>query len=183
MSSKINVIEIIRGHFKTLCDAGQTKLSAADIITFLVVPFFFAALGAILSFDLDNNIAPLLVNFGAIFTALLLSVLVLVYDQETKLESNGTRTKLADIRARLLDQLYYNICYAIICSMLLVLACFAFYAVNKITFQIPMPNRLESFKFNLGIHVVTPVAVFLTLNLSLTIIMVVKRMHILLTTK
>jgi len=161
----------------------KLRLSKMDIFTFLGVPLFFAVLGAILSFDLDNDIAPLLVNFWAIFTALLLSVLVLVYDQETKLESGASRTKLVDVGAKLLDQLYYNICYAIICSMLLVLACFAFYAVRKVNFLIPLPRDIEPLRFDMGIHVVTPIAVFLTLNLSLTIFMVVKRMHVLLTTK
>lgn len=40
MSSKINVIDIVRGHLCTFCDADSQKVSLYDIFT-----FFYSAIG------------------------------------------------------------------------------------------------------------------------------------------
>ena len=85
MSSKINVSSIISGHLKTLKDAGSGKLSLLDGFTFFVFPILLACLCIIFKYEMNDQVTSLLVNFGAIFTALLLSVLVLVYDQGAKI--------------------------------------------------------------------------------------------------
>ncbi|TOR22870.1 hypothetical protein CGG78_23835, partial [Vibrio parahaemolyticus] len=72
MSSKINVCNIIFGHLNTLKDASSSKVSLVDVFTFFIVPLLFGILVFLSGFKLNDSLISLLVNFGAIFTALLL---------------------------------------------------------------------------------------------------------------
>lgn len=45
MSSKINVIEIIKGHFNTLRISEHGALDKTDIFTFYIVPILIAVIG------------------------------------------------------------------------------------------------------------------------------------------
>ncbi|MCG9680480.1 hypothetical protein [Vibrio sp. Isolate24] len=185
MSSKINVFGIISGHWKTLEHNGTKKVSISDIFTFLLFPLALAILTVVFEFKFTTDLTSLLVNFGAIFTALLLSVLVLVYDQSTKLEEKKDEAE-ADVsyetKRTLLDQLYFNICYSIIVSVTLVVACFIeSICRGKVkTITLPLEDPM-SFCVDVNTYFATPLVTFVTVNLILTILMIVKRMHALLT--
>ncbi|SGZ07292.1 Putative uncharacterized protein [Moritella viscosa] len=184
MSSKINVMDIIAGHFRTLIHSSSNKLCFADLFTFLLLPLLISIVSVWGGFKFSDQLISLLVNFGAIFTALLLSVLVLVYDQGTKLEdkiasnANSVNINVIDgIKKKLLDQLYYNICYSIVVSVLLIVFCFIEVITrNKII-------ELNYFDINLDFnrYLIMPIVVFIATNLMLTIVMIVKRMHTVLT--
>ena len=187
MSNKINVIGILKGHVNTLKNAGSDRLSLSDSITFFVFPIGIASLSYFFSFSL---LTSLLVNFGAIFTALLLSVLVLVYDQGSKLEDKAAQCKQAgeavpamiDTKKTLLDQLYYNICYAIVFSVLLVVSCvLESIARGKV---IPVKSSMLDFTgcIDFSSWFLMPLVVFVAIHLILATLMIIKRMHILLTT-
>ncbi|MGR5128813.1 hypothetical protein [Photobacterium swingsii] len=186
MSSKINVFGIISGHWKTLEHNGTKKVSKIDIFTFFLFPLLLAILTVVFEFKFTTDLTSLLVNFGAIFTALLLSVLVLVYDQSTKLEEKSDAAKKADVsystKRTILDQLYFNICYSIIASVTLVVACFIESIcrgkVKTVTLPLEDPT---SFCVDVNTYFATPLVTFVTVNLILTILMIVKRMHALLT--
>jgi hypothetical protein len=179
MSNKINMKDIISCHFRTLCDVDD-KVSYFDVATFFVVPILLAILAGLYELNLDKDLISLLVNFGAIFTALLLSVLVLVYDQEAKLDTAPT-SKLILLKKKLLNQLYYNISYAIFLSIVLIVACFFQSILGSIESTISLHD--VSFTIKWGKSILTPICVFVTFNLILTILMIVKRMNILLTSK
>ncbi len=121
----------------------------------------------------------MLVNFGAIFTALLLSVLVLIYDQESKLESKKGVDPLYESKKKLLSQLYYNICFSILSSIVLVALCFVHSVVYRMKYDLGIGDSV--FQFSYAKYVVTPLVIFVTANLLLTIVMIVKRMHAMLT--
>lgn len=178
MSSKINVAAIILGHIATLADPAG-KRSIMDYVTFFALPGAVAALGCFAGYNLNKDVSSMLVNFGAIFTALLLSVLVLVYDQESKLEAVKKIDPLYDAKKVLLKQLYYNICFSIISSIVLVGLCFVHSVLNGVV------NEPEFFglviKLNYAKYLLTPLVIFVTANLMLTIVMIVKRMHAMLT--
>jgi hypothetical protein len=187
MSSKINIKEILTGHFKTLSKVDGTW-SWHDFITFGCIPIIFGIGSLATGFSLNKDTVSLLVNFGAIFTALLLSVLVLVYDQESKIDDKNQRDN--DLRRavdpfypakkRLLDELYFNISYSILSSLILIAVCFAF----SITDSLATPNATAlSMPQTISKLVFTPLAVLVTVNLLLTIVMVVKRLHSLLRMK
>lgn len=181
MSSKINVCNIIFGHLNTLKDASSSKISYADIFTFFIIPLIFGSLVFVSNFKLNDSLISLLVNFGAIFTALLLSVLVLVYDQSSKLSERNERNEVPfyTVKKSLLDQLYYNICYSIVLALFLIFTCF----LESITRGKSL--NLAYFggpKIDVNMCIFTPIVVFISVHLILTIVMIVKRMHVLLTT-
>lgn len=184
MSDKINMLSIIRAHYKTLRDSSKKKISLGDVFTFIIFPISMACLSALSFFNLNKDLDSLLVNFGAIFTALLLSVIVLIYDQENRIldkiraypEEVGVTTKS---KLTLLKELYHNISYAIFCSLVLV-------ALSFIHSIVPLPqgNSIYSFyistlqiKLSFATSIVTPIIVFVTINIFLTILMVVKRLY------
>lgn len=187
MSSKVNIKDIIFGHLGTLSkvDGGWSWF---DFLTFFFIPIAISTTSVIIGFSLNNEVSSLLVNFGAIFTALLLSVLVLVYDQESKLDDRYQRdTELkrpADAfytaKKKLLDELYYNISFSILSSLILIATCFAFSMADS--FVDPKTTSV-SVALVLSKLVFTPITVFITVNLLLTIVMIVKRLHSLLRPK
>lgn len=187
MSSKVNIKEIVLGHFGTLkkVDGGWSWL---DFITFCFVPILLGSLSVAAKFSLNKDIASLLVNFGAIFTALLLSVLVLVYDQESKLDEKNQRDnelkrpadQFYQAKKTLLDELYYNISYSILSSLILIAVCFAFSVADSfIDPKVTTPTIATAFSK----LIFTPIAVVISANLLLTIVMIVKRLHSLLRMK
>lgn len=85
MSSKIDLRDIVRDHFSSL-KSNQGCFSIQDGIVFFGIPLFLSAIFLASGKALGEPIVSMLVNFGSIFTALLLSVLMLVYEQQNKLE-------------------------------------------------------------------------------------------------
>lgn len=145
----------------------------------LILGFFTAYVG----YNLSDSVVSMLVNFGSIFTALLLSVLMLVYEQKNRLEDRQTASgnvSFYPAKKALLDQLYSNISYAVVLSLFLVLFSFAHSICDK--HQLPLCGGwIFNFENRFNAWVLTPILMFLTLNLMLTIFMVVKRTYALLT--
>ncbi|PBI79764.1 hypothetical protein A9993_08430 [Rahnella victoriana] len=191
MSSKINICEIVTGHFRTLKDADTRKVSKLDMFTFLMLPIGLAILFATLANGMSKDLVSLLVNFSAILTALLLSVLVLVYDQESKINQNKDNDTFYESKKTLLTELYYNICYSVLCGVFLVALCFfsSMYESGaggyisgydrKINFEIY--SHYIDFSFNFYRYILCPFIIFFCVHLMLNIVMIVKRMHSLLT--
>lgn len=183
MSGKINVIAIVKGHFKTFVDVDGAPL-AWDYFTFIGVPIICSVLSLLAGFKLDKDAVSLLVNFGAIFTALLLSVLVLVYDQESKLDDRQEFARLNNLapdlqylsKKELLGQLYFNISFSVVYSLALVAICFLYSVAGGVGKSHPSAADCLSY-VNLGL---TSVAVFLSVSSILVVVMIVKRMHTLL---
>lgn len=183
MSSKINFWSIVTGHINTLNDASSGRVSFVDYVTFYGVPLALAFLLSFLGIKITSDANSLLVNFGAIFTALLLSVLVLVYDQGEKLRDINANSKKhnIDLKKNLLEQLYFNICYAIVASVVLVFFCLIYTFLPDDVFNVSISKL--SFNVDLKLYLLSPMILMVVMNLLLTILMVVKRMHTLLTIK
>jgi len=183
MTAKVNVIEIITGHWDTLKDASSKKVSKKDILTFYIIPILFSAVFVANNFSLTDNLTTLLINFSAIFTALLLSVLVLVYDQGEKLNQaiKEKTNAILNLKRKLLEELYFNICYSIVVSLAMIFFCLAEVISRGKLVYLPISNTVQT--IDLSCILLTPIIVFLTLNLMLTILMIVKRMHTLLSTR
>ncbi|NIF02230.1 hypothetical protein F3J38_19550 [Pantoea sp. Acro-805] len=189
MSSKINVCDVLVGHFRTLRDARTDKISFYDIFTFIISPILAAALFTIFGKGVTKDLISLLVNFSAILTALLLSVLVLVYDQESKIRQNQAADTFYEAKKTLLTELYYNICYSILCGVLLVVLCFvvSMFPVSGDGYFISDTHSYYfgkidlTLKFNFINYILCPLVMFFCVHLILNIVMIVKRMHALLT--
>lgn len=183
MSSKINIWSIVTGHINTLNDASSGKVSLVDYFTFYGVPLGVAFVLSLLGITVTSDANSLLVNFGAIFTALLLSVLVLVYDQGEKLRDVNSESKKhhIELKKKLLEQLYFNICYAIVASVVLVFFCLIYTFLPSDALKISTSKLIID--VDLKLYLFSPLIMMLVINLLLTILMVVKRMHTLLTIK
>lgn len=176
MSSKINILGIISNHWSTLTDARNNKASKADLVCFVGIPFTIASLSLYFDIVVNSNTNSILVNFGSIFTALLLSVLVLVYDQRTKIDvKEYTSNPLLKLKSELLAQLFYNICYSILISIIMVVICLFGEILNGMKWQI-----FEGFELNVHRMIFSPLSLFFLTHLILTVLMVLKRLQSLL---
>ena len=176
MSNKISISDICCSHRETL--------TARDQLSFFGFPILLAILAHVLGINLASDTLSLLVSFGSIFTALLLSLLVLIFDQESKLDEKKESfdkdqkvVPLYNLRKDLLFQLYSNISFSIICALILVIACL-FYS------QLLSYNELRSASNILvSDYFFNPVIIILLGLTTLNILMILKRIHTLLTVK
>ena len=180
MIAKINCASILKAHFATLKRPGDgRRLCWADIFLFYGVP---ALIGTLVVWALDRSIGREASNFLAtvfsIFIGLLLNLLVIIFDQvRTTGEqlallatSNAEdRTKDDDrknltLRLEILNETFSNLSYSILISVVLLMLLFA--------------ERL----FSGLIAVILSFAIcFIIGNFLLTVLMVLKRVHALLT--
>lgn len=181
MNNKINVYYLIKGHLKTFYDASTKKIYFNDILIFLILPAIVAILFSFFGMNLSNDVISLLVNFGSIFTALLLSVLVLVYDQKSKItdkikQSNNSVDTILKLKSDLLLELYYNISYSMISAILLIVLCLIYLMIYNFTLIIPYID----IEISINRLFFLPLIIFITINLLLTILMIIKRLNTLL---
>jgi hypothetical protein len=162
MISKINVTGIVKDHLDTLCDFGTQRISPFDIILFFVVPAFVAVPVALFTVPLTSNIASLLITILSIFAALLFNLLLILFDIMRKSE---TIRGQAQIQNDFLQEIYNNVSYCILLSIVIVLLVI----VALIDINIPVINRI-----------ITGTVVYLTSSFTLTLLMVLKRIHALL---
>lgn len=172
MSDKINVYEIIKGHFSTLRNYHTGKICKSDIFVFIVVPLLIVIANMFLGMSIGKELRAALINFGAIFSALLISVLVLVYDQKNKLatklkdkESNQDNLPNLNALSTTLHELYSNICFAILTSLMLVV--FSMIQIILIDLKIT----------GLNLYLFNPLIIFCICTIILTTLMIIKRLH------
>ncbi|QAB40068.1 hypothetical protein EHF38_06860 [Acinetobacter baumannii] len=200
MSKKIDIISIIQGHCSTLGNSDGT-FNKYDFFTFYILPLILSGLAVYYMSEITEGTLSLLVNFGSIFTALLLSVLVLIFDQENKIDeqyekyllfkeeidknpslndsaayrwnfSKNLDENYTDKKA-LLRQLYFNISFSIVVALLLVLVCLIYSKVGELTHTVYTCISSKILIFLIA---------FLMLTIFLNILMIVKRMHTMLIT-
>lgn len=181
MSRKINISSIVRRHVDTMRSNSTGKISVADVFVFIILPFAIATIATYYVPILKNDQLSLSVNFGAIITALLMSVLVLVYEQESKLQSilekvsdemDYSKRKYYQLKIKLMRQLYQNICFSIVLALFLVVFSFV-QTFLKDASAIDFGGWVLMF--------ITWCIVFFFMNIVLTMVMIVKRFHALLT--
>ncbi len=89
------------------------------------------------------------------------------------------------LKQTVLEQLYFNICYSIVLSVVLVFLCLTEKVLRGHPLNIDLSKFNVSFVVNIDwdLWLFAPIVIFMTLHLMLTILMIVKRMHVLLTTR
>ena len=186
MSSKVNVLTIVYKHWSTLVDSRSGKTSISDLLCFIGVPAAVFFLVVILEVKLNSGTNSILVNFGSIFTALLLSVLVLVYDQRSKIDSNESSVdRVLQVKEIVLDQLFCNICYSILISIVMVVMCLLSEIVGDYKWLVIQNFEyknivINNFEIIWKEYFFTPIILFLLTHLILTVFMVLKRLQSLL---
>lgn len=163
MNKKIDICEILKGHIRTLSDS-KNNILPKDIAFFYAIPIALGGASMLIK-NPSNESIGLFVNFGSILTALLLSVLVLIYDRQNRLNKSSDES-FSKAKNILIQELFFNISYSIIISLSLVVTCFIYSVL-----AFPCLQRFLFF----------PLIITFSANLFLTILMIVKRLHELLT--
>lgn len=171
MLSKINITKIVIDHLNTLRDYNTQKLRFIDYALFIFFPIVLSAILVTFSLLIDKSFANILITSLSIFAALLLNLLLLVFDIVRK--TNDAISKNREMknpyeneerRLIFLKEIYSNISYAIFVSILsIIILLIAYFICNVHLLQ------LVSF-----------FVYFLSINFILTLLMIVKRVHILL---
>lgn len=164
MVKKISFSQIVRDHIGTLVHYETLKRSYADIFLFFSIPAFFS----FILWDrltLDKDSINVLITAASIFAGLLLNLLVLIYTLIGKAKE-CTSTNRAKTKKLLLEQTFANVSFCILVSVCLVITCLL-KLLNS-----PVLNDI----LNIVIYFLTPLLV-------LTLLMVLKRIHALISSE
>jgi hypothetical protein len=163
---KLNVSHIIRAHINTLWDYEKDTLSKGDIFVFFGLPALAAALILYLfKTPVDRATSNILITSLSIFSALLLNLLMLIYDLVRKEEETEPDPGTENRAVKLLQEIFTNISYSIVVSVFCV-------AILLIAY-------LE-IRSGIFLQIFSLVVYFLVIQFLLTLFMVLKRVHILL---
>jgi hypothetical protein len=161
MFSKIDVRRIVRDHLATLKDDATGKRMISDYLLFFGVPVL-VALSLVLTVDLSLNkeAVALLVTSLSIFAALLFNLLLLIYDVVRKI---GRESE--ELKAEFLSQVYSNISFAILVSILSIIVLLVAY--------FDLDGSWFALSTSFVVYYLVTVFIF-------TLFMILKRVHILL---
>lgn len=131
--NKINIYWLIKNHVSSLKSDGQTTLSLTDIFLHFIFPLIASLIVCIFFKVMPTSVVGIMVNFGSITTALLMSAVVMVYDQKSKIiemrdkevakGNSGVDDKIKTYAKNILlyKELCRNICFAILTSIIIVI--------------------------------------------------------------
>lgn len=169
LTQKINCYAILAEHFDTLKSNQTGKTSWHDITLFYVLPVLGAILLAYIS-PISDSLSNVLITSFSVFAALLFNLLLLVLDaikKEKEAEANQTKRLYL-----LLKETYNNIAYSILISLIaicILLIPFVFNETLKKDQNYPIAFLVASLIY------------FFSINFVLTMAMILKRMHVMLT--
>jgi hypothetical protein len=167
---KINVLKIVTDHFSTLRDYRDGKLSLSDIALFIGLPF---ALGAIVwwkHFNFDASVLNGMLAAFSIFAGLLLNLLVLVFSFAGNPRFIGSDAATVT-RRRLILEIHENLSFSILVAIAVAVLSLAGLC------QLKYAHASDS-------HPLLSISVAVLLgNFVLTLLMVLKRIHVLLSTE
>jgi hypothetical protein len=164
---KIDLRSVVTGHYKTLVDDRTKKPSRQDFALFLGLPTLAAVLLFAFDIQLSDNAINVLTNAFAIITGLLLNLLVLLHS----LAGPDARHPVKRAARELARQNYTNIAYAVLVSLL---------TLVPLIIAANYPGRTQLAPAPVGRVLAGLLAVWLSLHFSLTMGMVLKRMHVML---
>ncbi len=162
---KIDVLPILHGHIATLRDNSfGAGLSRSDAILFGCIPAAIAIGTVGIGFRFRQDAVNGFLNVFSILTGLLLNLLVLVLTLSATKAPENVDVKR---RARLIREIFANICYAVLVAVVVV--CIALFALSYMRSIVGATTGPWG-TFSLA---------FLTVNFIFTLVMVLKRMFVL----
>jgi len=167
---KINVSIIVRDHFSTLRDYRSGKLSAGDLFLFFGLPLALGLLAWWENFSFDTDILNGMLAAFSIFAGLLLNLLVLVCTFAGNPRFIGSDAATVTRRRTILE-VHENLSFSILVSIALVVVALTGLCEIKYT------GAKAS-------HPLVSITLAILLgNFILTLLMILKRIHILLSTE
>lgn len=169
MFPSINIFGIIRDHWVSLGtfvgrnDIGQGKSTwrLSCIIIFLVVPFSIAILAAN---SVSKDLISLAVNTSSIFSALLLNLMVLLYQMKQKTFDNENESNKA-IRLSLIRYTFTNAAFSVLLSVIIL--------ISAITASFFAYDPAAPTVFN---DIFNGIIIFFSTMLAMTLLVIIKRM-------
>jgi hypothetical protein len=158
MLRRIDVRVIVRDHIGTLTDYRTGRRYLGDYVLFFVAPIVAAALLLWQCVLLNATIANIVITSLAIFAGLLFNLLLLAHGMIRSTPPDGVDEK------RLIVEIYSNISYAILVSLAAIVVSLISYISPALWF----------------VYSASALAHFLVLNFLLTLLMILRRIHILL---
>lgn len=176
MFDKVNISLIIKKHFSTFQDESTGEKDYVDLLIFIYIPIIASCVLGFFFHDL-KNFTTILITSLSIFTGLLFNLLLLTYDLIKRNESEKSfrpgediKTKKDNdviIKGRLLKQIFSNISYSILISIFAIVFLLLSFAWDNCFYNIAL----------------SAIIYFLVVNFFLTLLMVLKRAHNLLSSE
>jgi hypothetical protein len=167
---KINILNIVRDHFSTFHEHDQRGPSQDDYLLFLGVPLVSALFVVlILKFSFDSGILNSLLAAFSIFAGLLLNLLMLIC-AFTGSDKFAGFDAVSATRREFLREIHKNLSFSILVSIAVVVL--ALVGLGEIRYR---PEHDAG-----NYPAVTFLLTFLIGNFILTMLMVLKRIHVLL---
>lgn len=117
MLTRINIIQIIYSHLKTLRGVGQTKgIAIIDLILFLLLPIVSALLLTFYNIGFKSLTSDIITAIS-ILAGFLFNLLAIIYTSLDKIKING---KNSEIRKLFVLELHSNISYNILLSIFII---------------------------------------------------------------
>jgi hypothetical protein len=163
--TKINITGIVRDHLRTLVHDHSGQPSLQDYVLFYAFPLLAASALIWYKGTFGKGIGGVLVTSFSVFAALLFNLLLLIYDIVRK--ADGT---MPSLKSKFLKQIYSNISYSIFIAIMIIILLLGYFVA--LSFSRTSPRLILAF------------AVYcLSANFVLTILMILKRVHNLLSTE
>ena len=165
MIDKINVSQIIVDHVRTLRSDATGKVHWSDYLLLLLIPSLVSVLPIYFQTELKESAVTLLMAAFSIFAGLLINVLVLIYTVAIRLEDsiNSSDEDRYRLERDFIKQIFANVSFSILISVLIVLILF----VSSVS---PKAINIAG----------AAVCTFLIVEFTLTLLMSLKRLHVLL---
>lgn len=165
---KINVLEIVGDHYKTLCNTRNRFSCLTDLTVFFIIPIGSGIAAFLARMPIDREVYNVTITFFGIFTGLLLNVQVAMFAIFQRQWHIPTDPKSLPVfnsryseRRSLLEELNTNLSYLTVfcCTSLVAFFCF--------------------FTFNNKTPIAVGFSVAILLHFLTTLMMTIKRSHIL----
>ncbi|MEX2299479.1 MAG: hypothetical protein WD733_01010 [Bryobacterales bacterium] len=168
---KINLWRIVQDHAQTLVDYPSKRLSRSDLAVFAGLPIAGGIACAWFQIGFKAEVLDGLLTAFSIFAGLLLNLLVLVFSYtQSSAQTPRPIDPKAAIRERLTREIHANVSFAILVSLAMVVCTVVALWLLKHAEQ-GTPNETG--------WLLTFLLVTLSINFGLTMMMVLKRMHLL----
>ena len=162
MLDKINVAGIVAAHVGTLRNYRTSKVQPSDVFAFLLAPALVSLILLIADVDIPRESIDTLITAMSVFGALLFNLLILIYDlsvRESEKPPAGTR-----LRTAFLKEVHANIAFAVLVSLLTI-----------IVLVLPILSKARWL-----LTVTSFIASYFLIVFAITMLMVLKRVHVLL---
>lgn len=172
MSNKVNFLNIVAAHLRTLRNYDSGRYRPADFILFFALPALAAGLALFAGTEQANGLHTSLVLFAGLNGVAMVSALSILLNLSSEAHANAcAQAPYSATRLKLIKESHANISYTLLVSVLLATA-----AIFSAAFEqhdgagAPILLRRSA----------TFVCFYLTANLALSLLMVLRRLSVLL---